>query len=145
MRHLYCMIPFMVKILLVEDNPIDAFIAEKVVMLSGADARLEIADGAAQALDLLISHYRENKELLDLILVDQFMPETNGMEFLDAFATLDLPGKDRVVTLKLTNSADPHLIAEAIRRGANGLISKPLSIPAMTDLIMRTQPKDPRE
>lgn len=133
----------MVKILLVEDNVIDAFIAEKVVGMSGADVRLEIAEGAEQALKLLMNQYRENCELPDLILVDQYMPILDGMQFLDAFAALDIPGKEKIVTMMLTNSADPHLIAEAMRRGAQGLIAKPITIPLMTELITRTQPKDP--
>jgi CheY-like chemotaxis protein len=133
----------MVKILLLEDNAIDTFIAQKVVMLSGAEARLEVADGAQQALSLLTNQYLENRELPDLILVDQFMPVTDGLEFLDAFASLDMPGKDKVTILMLTNSIDPHLTAEAMRRGAHGIITKPISIPALTDMIMRTQPKDP--
>lgn len=132
----------MVNILLVEDNAIDAFIAEKVVMLSGEDAKLEIADGAAKALELLTNQYLETRRLPDLILVDQYMPLADGMQFLDAYAALDMPGKDKVVTLMLTNSGDPHLIAEAMRRGAHGLVSKPLSIPLLADLIKRTQDRD---
>lgn len=133
----------MVKILLLEDNAIDAFIAQKIVMLSGADARLEIADGAAQGLNLLTNQFLESHELPDLILVDQFMPLADGLEFLDAFASLDMPGKDKVTILMLTNSIDPHLSAEAMRRGAHGVITKPISVSALADLITLTQPKDP--
>lgn len=132
----------MVRILLVEDNPVDAFIAEKVVRLSGVNAQLEIADGGKNALDLLTHQYLETRELPDLILVDHHMPLQNGTQFLEAFAALDMPGKDRVVTLMLTSSADPHLIIEAIRRGAHGLISKPLSIEMLMDMIRRVRPKE---
>lgn len=134
----------MVKILLVEDNPIDAFIAQKVVMLSGADVRLEIADGAVQALALLTNQHREGYELPDLILIDQYMPVTDGLQFLDALALLNIPGKEKILKLMLTNSADPHLVAEAIRRGASGMLSKPLSIPILNDLILLAQPRDPQ-
>lgn len=133
----------MVKILLVEDNAIDAFIAEKVVMLSGEDAKLQIAEGAAEALELLTNQYLDTRELPNLILVDQYMPLADGMQFLDSFAALDMPGKNKVITVMLTNSADPHLIAEALRRGAHGLVSKPISIPILADLISLAQPKDP--
>jgi CheY-like chemotaxis protein len=133
----------MVKILLLEDNAIDAFIAQKVVMLSGTGARLEIADGAAQGLNLLTNQYLESHELPDLILVDQFMPVADGLQFLDAFASLDMPGKDKVKIMMLTNSIDPHLIAEAMRRGAHGVITKPISIAAITDMITHVQPEDP--
>lgn len=133
----------MVKILLLEDNAIDAFIAQKVVMLSGAEARLEVTDGAAQALELITNQYLESHELPDFILVDQFMPFADGLQFLDAFASLDMPGKERITILMLTNSIDPHLMAEAMRRGAHGIITKPISIPVLVDLIGRGQPKDP--
>jgi CheY-like chemotaxis protein len=133
----------MVKILLLEDNAIDAFIAQKVVMLSGAEARLEVTDGAAQALELITNQYLETDELPDFILVDQFMPFADGLQFLDAFASLEMPGKERITILMLTNSIDPHLMAEAMRRGAHGIIAKPISIPVLVDLIARGQPKDP--
>lgn len=130
----------MIRILLVEDNPVDAFIAERVIGLSGATAHLDIADGAAQALDLLTTRYLQTGELPDLILVDYYMPVQIGIQFLEAFAALDMPDKDKVITLMLTSSADPHLMPEAIRHGAHGLIPKPLSIPMVADLITRVQP-----
>jgi CheY-like chemotaxis protein len=133
----------MLKILMLEDNAIDAFIAQKVVMLSGAEVLLEIAHGAAQGMSLLINQYVENHELPDYILVDQFMPLTNGLEFLDAFASLDMPGKDKITILMLTSSIDPHLTAETMRRGAHGIITKPMSIPILTEMIMHTKKEDP--
>ena len=133
----------MVKILLVEDNEVDVFIAQKVIMLSGADVRLEIAEDVSQALKLLTNQYLDTHELPDLILVDQFMPLADGMQFLDAFAALDIPGKDKVVTLMLTSSIDPHLTAEAMRHGAHGLIPKPISLPMIAELITRALPSDP--
>lgn len=132
----------MVKILLLEDNAVDAFIAQKVVMLSGAEARLEIADDAAQALKLITNEFLESQELPDIILVDQYMPKANGLQFLDAFNALDIPGKEKVTILMLTNSSDPHLIAEAMRRGAHGLMEKPISIPMVTEWVARVHPKD---
>jgi CheY-like chemotaxis protein len=131
----------MVKILMLEDNAIDAFIAQKVIMLSGAEVVLEIAHGAAQGLSLLINQYLETRELPDFILVDQFMPLMNGLEFLDAFASLDIPGKDKITILMLTSSIDPHLTAETMKRGAHGIITKPMSIPVLTEMI--TQKTDP--
>jgi CheY-like chemotaxis protein len=133
----------MVKILLLEDNAIDAFIAQKVVMLSGAEARLEVVDGAAQALDLITNQYLESHELPDFILVDQFMPFADGLQFLDAFAALEMPGKERITVLMLTNSIDPHITAEALRRGAHGIIFKPISVHILVEMIAHAQPKDP--
>jgi CheY-like chemotaxis protein len=132
----------MVKILMLEDNVVDAFIAQKVVMLSGANVRLEIAGGVAEGMNLLINQYLENRELPDFILVDQFMPGPDGLQFLDAFGSLDIPGKERVNILMLTNSIDPHVNAEAIRRGAHGIIAKPISIAVMVEIITRAQPTD---
>lgn len=122
-----------------EDNPVDAFIAERMLLMSGADAQLEIASSSEQAINLLTSHYLKTQELPDLILVDQYMPVADGMKFLEAFAALDMPVKHNVLILMLTSSGDPHLIVEAVRRGAHGLISKPISIPMLADLVMRTQ------
>jgi CheY-like chemotaxis protein len=129
----------MVKILMLEDNVVDAFIAQKVVMLSGANVRLEIAGGVAEGMNLLINQYLENRELPDFILVDQFMPITDGFQFLDAFALLDMPGKDKITILMLTNSIDPRLTSEAIRRGAHGVITKPMCISVLTEMIMPTR------
>ncbi len=132
----------MVKILLVEDNPIDAFIAQKVLMLSGAEARLDVADGSAQALKLLENQYQDNRELPDLILVDLYMPGMDGLDFLEAFAALEMPDKNKIIVLMLTNSADPRLNAKAIALGANGIIGKPLSIAVLKDLVKSMNGKE---
>ncbi len=59
----------------------------------------------------------------DLVLVDQLMPEVDGLQFIRAFRERDT----RTPIILLGCSNDRRQVVEAIRAGANNFLAKPFT------------------
>ena len=84
------------KILLIDDNRIDAILSSKIITNEQIASQVLIYQKAQEALAYL---QEAQEELPDAILLDVMMPEMNGVQFLDKFAALPLPHKVTVVLL----------------------------------------------
>lgn len=85
--------------------------------LRRAGFAVETADGAAAALDLL------RCTAFDLVLLDIYMPDLDGLSLLEQIRTLDL----HVPVLIVSGMATVEQASEAMRLGAHGLILKPFA------------------
>jgi two-component system chemotaxis response regulator CheY len=74
----------------------------------------------------------EKEGTMDLILLDWFMPEMNGQEFLEAIKSND-KFKD-IPVIMLTTATEKMKMIQAIRTGAKHYITKPFS---QEDLLVR--------
>lgn len=61
---------------------------------------------------------------LVLVVVDQNMPELNGIDFIQAFR--HLKGHSDTPIVMITGNADKELQREALRRGASAFLTKPV-------------------
>ena len=86
-----------------------------------------ISNFLKQAIDLFNEYYIGAKPLPDVILLDLNMPIMEGFGFLEAFRSLDLPGKDRVKIIIVSSSVSPEDIARAKHSGASQYLSKPVN------------------
>ncbi len=59
----------------------------------------------------------------DFILLDWYMPNMNGLEFIKAFRAL--PGTDATKVMFCTTENNPDLIMQAITAGASEYVMKP--------------------
>jgi CheY-like chemotaxis protein len=102
------------KILLVEDNEMNRFIA--IQTLSGLECAITEAENGLIALEIL------KKETFDLILMDIQMPEMDGVE-----ATKNIRGRMNLKTpiIALTANAFKHDIEMYLSVGMNSYITKP--------------------
>ena len=76
------------KILLIEDNPDDVFLTKRVLDKLGY-SDIDVAFNGSHALEYLFgsAFHFSDKQLLskpDLVLLDQRMPITDGIEFMEA-------------------------------------------------------------
>jgi two-component system chemotaxis response regulator CheY len=92
------------------------------------DVEISEAENGVHALEVLESI----KEPVDLILLDWFMPEMNGQQFLEAIK------KDerykQIPVIMLTTATEKTKMIDAIRTGARHYITKPFS---QEDLLIR--------
>lgn len=107
-----------VKILLVEDHPMNQLLVKKLLMRK--DIKLDIADNGLIAIDKL------EKNNYDIILMDIQMPEMDGYE-----TTLHIRGKMSEPTnttpiLAMTAHATPKEEERCLKAGMNDFISKPI-------------------
>jgi len=120
-----------VRILLVEDNPINQLVAKS--MLSYAGAHIEAVDNGRAALDLL----RTEAQRYDLVLMDVQMPEMDGFEATTRIRNelkLELP------VLAMTAGVMLSEREQCIASGMNDFIAKPIDVEQMLRAITRNLP-----
>ena len=104
-------------VLLVEDNPGDAFLVEQMLKQVGADlhpfhlTHVEHLEAAAQCLA---------REPFDIILLDLGLPDTQGLDTLSAI-NAQAPHLPAVI---LTGLGDEKLAFQAVRQGAQDYLVK---------------------
>lgn len=106
-------------VLIVDDDKTLRQLVYQVLELLELDI-LEAGD-AKEAIKVLDS--RDGK--VDLILLDVFMPEVDGIEFLKQLKAN--PEYDRIPIVMLTAAADKMKMLDAIRSGAKHYITKPFN------------------
>jgi signal transduction histidine kinase/DNA-binding response OmpR family regulator/integral membrane sensor domain MASE1 len=119
------------RILLVEDNPINQLVASS--MLTYAGATIEAVDNGVAALERL----RTGADRYDLVLMDVQMPEMDGFEAttrIRADLGLTLP------VLAMTAGVMESEREQCIASGMNDFIAKPIDVEQMLRVISRHLP-----
>lgn len=111
------------KALIVEDNPVNYMVMRNQLSKLGVVAHVSL--NGREAMDYCIS-----QGVPDLILLDGFMPEMDGIAFLNWIR--NYPGGEAPFILFCSSSLDKIDITEAMRLGANIHHPKPI---AQSDLI----------
>jgi two-component system, response regulator len=112
--------PEALDILLVEDNPNDAELAQRALKKTNLGPRLVLARDGAEALDYLFSNRPKPK----VIFLDLKLPKIDGVEVLRR-----LRGDDRVKSIPvvvLTSSQEERDINECYKLGVNSYVVKPV-------------------
>jgi CheY-like chemotaxis protein len=114
-------------ILLVEDEPNDAFFFEHCLRRAGIVNRLRVARDGLEALDYLkgIGKFadRETHPLPALVVLDLKLPKATGFEVLEQMRLE--PGLRRMIVIVLTSSSSDCDIVKSYDLGANAFIVKP--------------------
>jgi signal transduction histidine kinase len=114
------------RILLVEDNPINQRVAVKMLERLGYRAR--VASDGRQALEML------DQEPAEVVLMDVHMPILDGLE-----ACRILRGRgSQVQIVAMTASASQEEQARCMEAGMDDFLSKPILIEALTQVLRRT-------
>lgn len=101
-----------------------------------------------ELLDFEVRTYREARgpaqvllsgERPDLIVLDINMPEVTGMDFLE-FLSMRTELKDLRVIMLSTEASDVR-IDEAMKLGASGFVSKPVTIEELETVIAKALPE----
>jgi two-component system, response regulator len=112
--------PETVDILLVEDNPNDAELAQRALRKTNLGARLALARDGAEALDYLLSDRPKPK----VIFLDLKLPKIDGIEVLRRTRADDRIRSIPVVVL--TSSQEERDIVECYKLGVNSYVVKPV-------------------
>ncbi len=104
------------RVLIVDDDRSQAFLCDSI--LRNAGMRTEVVQGAQEAMQVL------SKFTPDLILLDLYMPELNGMEL----TSLIRQREEHVITpiLFLSGEKDPEKRFDAIAAGGDDFLTKPV-------------------
>ncbi len=117
-------------VLLVEDNPINAMVAEAELVQLGLD--VSMATNGVEALAWLDGHQA------DLILMDCHMPEMNGFEATRQIRLRELAsGSTPVPIIALTANAQDDDRRMCLSAGMSDHLAKPFAPPALLALLRR--------
>lgn len=125
-----------IKILLVEDNEINAEIAKYILNSAGAD--IELAKDGKEAVE---AFYASKEYYYDLILMDVMMPVMNGYEATKQIRSLDRKDAKEVPIIAMTANAFTKDKQDAIEAGMNEHVAKPLDIKLLLRVISRYKDK----
>ena len=116
------------KVLVIEDEKIDALRIGRVISQQFPGVSLEILTTGEQALDWL-QRFRTDDAVLQLVLMDLTIPRVHGLELLSEFKRNELV-KD-VPIVVLSGNEDPEAISIAYSSGAFGYVVKPATAAEM--------------
>lgn len=125
------------KILLVEDQDIDAFLAEKVLFLADVADSISVCRDGEEALAYIRDICEQNnmhESVPELILLDINMPRMNGIEFLHELR--QKYEKDFTVVI-LSSSENPQDVALSAKYNVDYYLVKPITEDKVKKMVER--------
>jgi len=121
----------MLKVIIVDDDPVTLFIHRQNVIKSGLSLDPLTFLNGKETLNYLEEHTDE--DVVHFILLDINMPEMNGWQFLQALKNKDA---ERVYTVVVSSSVDSrdHLKAQEFK-SVIGYLEKPMSVALLRDFM----------
>lgn len=124
------------KFIVIDDNKLDCFIAEKIILNTGLSENVSVYTDARETLEFIRNDTGLDHDLKIIILVDIQMPLMNGFEFVEAFEQLPPETKNNYIIFMLTssiNQSDLNRISNysSVRQ----LLNKPLSIVKLSTMM----------
>lgn len=100
------------KVMVIDDNPVDLYIAKKILEKTSFADEILAYNSAIDALQYLRNNNGE-QALPDVILVDIYMPEMSGFEFMEAYRDLPAELKRHCKVYIISSSIDSKDIRRA--------------------------------
>ncbi|MCW3124047.1 MAG: cheB 1 [Flavipsychrobacter sp.] len=116
------------KVLVVDDNQVDRYIAEIVMSKYAFAEQIVCLESAPDALEYLIALESTPEELPELIFLDINMPFMSGFDFLNEYESLSEAIKKKCIIMMLTTSLNENdrVLAEA-NKYVCSFLNKPLN------------------
>jgi signal transduction histidine kinase/BarA-like signal transduction histidine kinase len=111
------------KILLVEDNELNAEIAMEI--LGDAEADVVVAQNGKIAVDMCA---QSEESYFDLILMDIMMPEMDGLTATRAIRSMNRKDMQTIPIIAMTANAFADDRKAALDAGMNGFVAKPIDV-----------------
>jgi len=112
-------------ILVVEDDPDDAFLVRRAFARTHPHVHLHFASDGEQAVEYLSREAPQAASLPDIVLLDLKLPRMSGLELLKWLRAS--PRLRRLPVVVLTSSRERKDVDEAYDLGANSYLVKPVS------------------
>ena len=114
-------------ILLIDDERIFNFIAEKLIVGLGVEATITAVETGQKGLNMIRENFLTSGSLPRLILVDFYMSPMDGITFVKSFYELDIQEKERTLIALTTSSVDSSDIELAKSAGVHTFLAKPIA------------------
>jgi CheY-like chemotaxis protein len=107
-----------IKVLLVEDNPEEAVIIMKALIDEGKTFSVEHVNTGEKAIE------KFNETYYDIVLLDYFLPGTNGIEILRKIKE----NNSKIPVIMFTGADDREIAVEAMKLGASDYVLKSVEL-----------------
>ena len=122
------------RILIVDDNEINLIVAEN--LLSILELQIDTADNYSKVMSYI------NKNKYDLIFMDNYMPEVDGIELTGKIRALENNLNQNVPIIALTADAMSGTKEKMIAAGMNDCIYKPIEMDKICNVIRNYLPAE---
>lgn len=124
-----------VDFVLIDDSPLDIFIAQNIIDRLGLQGQVWSFENGKEALDFLSAQPRSNPTL---IFVDIQMPTMDGFAFLEAFEGLGLRFRQHCDLFMLSSSINERDVQRAKSFAqVRAFLEKPLDMDGLRDCLHR--------
>ncbi|WP_036479894.1 hybrid sensor histidine kinase/response regulator [Myxosarcina sp. GI1] len=107
-----------IKILIVDDDEVDRMAVRRALQKGSLNITLCEAENSAAALEKLFS--TPNNQNFDVILLDYYLPDSNGLNLIEQINELNLS----IPLIVLTGQGDEEIAVEIMKAGAADYLSK---------------------
>lgn len=98
--------PIFENIMIIDDNSIDLYITSQAIKRNNIGKKVMQYTAAGEALKFLQDHSLDVSALPRIILVDIYMPEMSGFEFMEAYDKLPISLKEFCKVFIVSSSID---------------------------------------
>ncbi len=112
-------------VLIVDDDQVNNFVLKNVIERTYPQSEVEIKINGKEGLNYLYKLDSEKKNFPKILLVDIYMPITNGFEFLDAYEKA-FQNKDSVIFMISSSLSKEDQVKANGYKSVKGYITKPL-------------------
>lgn len=124
------------KVLVIDDNSIDRYIAEISIKKAGFAEEVVVKESAMEGLDYLSENSHDGAALPQLIFLDINMPGVNGFDFLEMFEKLPQVVQDTCDIMMLSSSLDPRDHNRVLEsKHVSMFINKPLKREVLQEIL----------
>jgi CheY-like chemotaxis protein len=122
-------------VLLIDDNEIDSYITQNIIVKNKMPQKVSVKSFAVEALEFLAVLKKNGEEFPDYIFLDIQMPEMNGFEFLDEFNKFPKALIGHCNVIMLTSSSHMRDRKHSFQYPCvKKFITKPLTLDFLEDL-----------
>ena len=102
-------------VMLIDDNPIDLYIASRMININNFAKNILQFSSAIEALTYLKENQEDTSLLPDVIFVDIYMPGMSGFEFMAEYEKLPIALKEHCKVFIVSSTVDQEDVAKANR------------------------------